>query len=254
MEKTSEKMKVEALTVKRFLVSILIVLCASGLVGANPKMRSTKASADEQFMWRVDIESLGGGRGEEEFLKVIELIEKVGEKSFEYENTIYNKESLRLLLLRKYPNHRYGNPIEFFIEQYEWYKENIVAKDKQLYWLNEFIEYLSFMISDYWSTSDKNIKKVLSTEYRDLINEILEQVMVLSYEEEAKDYLWAYSAFNWGGMFGFEFEVVLGNLDRFLSSWADQMTEGEKEVMIDWVISNFADNDLAVKIYAKLRP
>lgn len=247
---------------KKVLLVTFILAFASGVVNASPaydemicsierwlesneEAHFLSVSSQELFEFRLEIDSLDWGRSESDFLKINNLMQQLGDRSFDYDYRTYNNESLRQLLLTRYPSRLYGDPIVFFLEQYHWYQTNITDKAKQMYWLLEYLEFLE------WLFGDKNIKENFVRNHRNIVVEIIMQTMALTGDKEAEEFDSQYIPDSvW--VFGSGSETILLRLNSFLSVWSNQMTEDEKTEMINWLIPTYAESDYAVKIYRKL--
>ena len=211
---------------------------------SNEQYEFHSATEQEAFMWRLEVERLGYGRDKANFERVRKLIDDIGDKSFTYQGTVYNKESLQANLLRYYPSYTYGDPLGFLLEQYEWFKVGVTEKRKQVYWLMEYLDYIG------WLSRDGNAVNSLTGEYRYMVNEILSQVMAFAEDKEVYDYDLVYMPdyiIIWADV-----ESYLNKIDSFLYYWAEFMTDDEKELMLNWLIPTFAEHDVSVKIYHKL--
>jgi len=149
---------------------------------SNEQYEFHSATEQEAFMWRLEVEGLGYGRDKANFERVRKLIDDIGDKSFTYQGTVYNKESLQANLLRYYPSYTYGDPLGFLLEQYEWFKVGVTEKRKQVYWLMEYLNYIG------WLSRDGNAVNSLTGEHRYMVNEILSQVMAFAEDKEVYDY------------------------------------------------------------------
>lgn len=211
--------------------------------------------AEEKFKWRVEMEKISNAREIDKFIFFSKLLNEIGDKEFIYEEWIYNNHSIRAKLIEYYPtnerNKKVPKPSTFFIEMYNWYKDNMTSKLEQIYWLRLFLDFLSDL-DEIDLENDMVYNAIL-----DIVKQYLAIAKYYSTSVE-KSEITAIdtNAYNTRHYLTFSSETaedfLLKKLIRLVESTiGGLLKEEDKATIVKAVVSDFPDADSTVKIFAR---
>jgi len=227
---------------------------------SNPITSFSSPEEEQSFKWRVEIEKVSSRKDIDKFTYFSKLLGEIDDKEFIYKKVIYNNHSIRVFMMENYPysdrTKDIPSPDSFFLEMYNWYKENITSKREQAYWLKTFMEFLSD-----FSSSDA----VLFTSCYEEIQEILKQYLVImeyylnnEYDniegikkvyQQPEEVSGPSIIISFGGEFIPE-EYFLDPLLKLSDSDVGKLIkEEDRKMVIRYITSNLATFEETVKIY-----
>jgi len=219
----------------------------------NNESSFTSTDATQVFKWRVGIERLGYD-SLERFTFYSKLLKEIDDKEFIYNSNVYNNRSTRVLMLENYPSYNRPKdipaPDSFFVEMYNWYKENITSKREQAYWLVEFVYFLSKLSPDdatlvansCYSQIQDILKQYIAIMDYYLANEpdeipsiqYIYTSLTLIFSSESKEYYFLSSLAT----------LSSSNIGKFIK-------QEDRNIVLNYILPKFIDSTEAIRIYAR---
>lgn len=230
-------------------------------INSIPKDQYQKASEDQVFMWKVELEELDNNY--DRYIYYNELKKEIENKEFKYEHEIYNKKSLKYRSIypyTKYFSKSYNenleikiSPSEFLRDNYNYYKSNINSKKEQFTWLEKF---MSFLSSDPYNGDKEFYNSIVQNDY-EIIQEILRNYITLGkyFLENEPDFITnATVYYSDSTLFSSQSDAenILHHLEDFSDALKPYLKQEEKEIILNYALPKYQNNDYAVKIYSIL--
>jgi len=215
---------------------------------------------NQVFQWKVGLEKTPVW-GPEKFLYYTQLLEEIGGKEFVYEHYKFNEKSIRYYQFRHYAEYYLStpqptiSPVDFFTQQYKFYKGHINSRNEQWVWLDGFFLFLGGYYGD---SQEDFVHSLASNCYTEVIS-VVEQYLLLSdymlnYNPDViMNYNNYYSSYTVFASTASETDHVLGYLFSFVQRFNLKLDQTAKELILNFIIPKYQDNDFAIKLYAALK-
>jgi len=219
---------------------------------SNPKPTFKSPESKQVFEWRVQLETFNYETAVERFLFYQSLLQEIGDGQFTHDNWHFNSKSIRAKMLEDYPFWDYSDevidPISLFATTYEWFKSGITEDKEHIYWLRRLL----FFASDIRDADRPRLTEHYSKE----LNDICRQYIAIAGQYKSKssimniDYL--YSDLTIFASTVDPIDHLLTPLSYFVRKFATSLNQDTQDAIIGFILPDYVENDLAIKIYAAL--
>lgn len=220
---------------------------------SNNQASFTSADDMQVFKWRVGIETLGYD-SLERFTFYSKLLKEIDNKEFTYNYIVYNNRSIRIFMLENYPSYDRPEEIQapdsFFVEMYDWYKENTTSKREQAYWLVEFVYFLSNLSSD-------DAALVANSCYSQIQDILKQYIAIMDYylvnepgeiPSIENIYTSLYTIFSSKPN---EYYFLKGLSTLSSSNIGKFIKQEDRNIVLNYILPKFMDSEEVIRIYAR---
>lgn len=212
------------------------------------------ADKEEIFEWKVAIEKTSYG---ERFYTFSTILHEIGDKTFSYNYANYNASSLRVEMLRLYPEARKRKPqVEkpalFLEDMYSYYLRVVSSRQEQMLWLENFLWFFEELNDEESAFVFENHPQIVEDVLRQYL--ALAKVFLDGEESDLWDFDNVYKRMS----------TIIGNtelcrnellepLSMFVKSpLFGHLSEKYTDTIINFIVPDYTDIDTAVEIYVEL--